>query len=428
MVSNHKLAKPKTVAVVLTALSLSGGTSIIFEFLKKFENSVSLTILLPDPTALRHGNDFANEINQRGYSLAFLSDNKDPFDVVILTFWTTVPAVMHAEIRAKLFVFFLQSLEDRFYADPHAIGELESHAVQEVYGLNLPTITEAGWIWATLGQRNSDPNMVKLLRNPIILENAREKPIENYSGVLPENFVITVEGHASWFKGIKESLEAISLVKDTSLIVNLVGDKHKKFNTRSRLKFVNHEKITRLEFHKLLADSDVLIKMSHVEGLYGPPLEAFSLGTTCITSNVTGSEEFIRHLDNAIVVEIGDSYGLARWIESLAANRPLLSELNKSAKITAREWQDAVKVESFVEFIDGFYENARDVALKLPDFLATERHYWPYLTPRVNNQMKFGTDLQIAFKFGWRLLRKGQIRMLLSKTVKYLKKHYGSSS
>ena len=47
---------------------------------------------------------------------------------------------------------------------------------------------------------------------------------------------------------------------------------------------------------------DVLVKLSQVEGMYGPPLEMFHCGGTVVTYDVTGHEEYVEHGVNGLVV------------------------------------------------------------------------------------------------------------------------------
>jgi hypothetical protein len=90
----------------------------------------------------------------------------------------------------------------------------------------------------------------------------------------------------------------------------------------------------------LFARHDVLLKLSRAEGMYGPPLEAFHMGCTCVTNPVTGHEEYVRHGENALVVDWDDPVGTARALDLLARDRALLHRLREGALDTARAWPD----------------------------------------------------------------------------------------
>jgi hypothetical protein len=72
--------------------------------------------------------------------------------------------------------------------------------------------------------------------------------------------------------------------------------------------------------------------------MFGPPLEGFHMGATCVTTEVTGHEEYIAHGRNALVVDWDDRTGTTRQLELLARDRRLLHELRCGALQTARGW------------------------------------------------------------------------------------------
>jgi len=94
------------------------------------------------------------------------------------------------------------------------------------------------------------------------------------------------------------------------------------------------------EMAALYADADVVLKLSSVEGMYGPPLEGFRMGATCVTTEVTGHEEYVVHGHNGLLVDWDDERGTARALDLLARDRRLLSELRHNALHTARGWPD----------------------------------------------------------------------------------------
>jgi hypothetical protein len=86
------------------------------------------------------------------------------------------------------------------------------------------------------------------------------------------------------------------------------------------------------------AQTDVVLKLSSVEGMYGPPLEGFHRGATCVTTPVTGHDEYIEHGWNALVSEWDDIQGTGRQLDLLARDRRLLHFLRTNALHTARGW------------------------------------------------------------------------------------------
>jgi hypothetical protein len=83
---------------------------------------------------------------------------------------------------------------------------------------------------------------------------------------------------------------------------------------------------------------DVLLKLSSVEGMFGPPLEGFHRGATCVVTPVTGHEEYVEHAWNGLLTDWNDLRGTARQLDLLARDRSLLAFLRANALETARAW------------------------------------------------------------------------------------------
>ena len=88
----------------------------------------------------------------------------------------------------------------------------------------------------------------------------------------------------------------------------------------------------------LYAKTDVVLKLSRVEGMAGPPLEGFHCGATCITTPVTGHDEYVSDGRNALLTSWDDERGTSRLLDLLARDRRLLHRLRVGALRTARSW------------------------------------------------------------------------------------------
>jgi Glycosyl transferases group 1 len=96
--------------------------------------------------------------------------------------------------------------------------------------------------------------------------------------------------------------------------------------------------LTPIELARTYAETDVLLKLSRVEGMSGPPLEAFHCGATCVVTPVTGHDEYVEHGWNGMVVDWDDERGTAGMLDLLARDRRLLHFLRTNAIVTARGW------------------------------------------------------------------------------------------
>ena len=199
---------------------------------------------------------------------------------------------------------------------------------------NLPVsfITEARWIALLLRELNQSAH-VFLVRNgvakdvfptPNALSISRTEPLR-----------ILIEGHPGvWFKGIDDALAAVDEMREpaATTVVSPVPWKFDRDSAR------NLGPITPGELSAIYAENDVVLKLSRVEGMFGPPLEGFHRGATCVVTPVTGHEEYVVHGWNGLVADWDDISGTGRRLDILARDRRLLHFLRLNALATARSW------------------------------------------------------------------------------------------
>jgi O-antigen biosynthesis protein len=314
------------IAFLVNDLNLAGGTGVILEHARQL--------------ARRHGHDVrlvsAWESESRRWEYESLSEltlqtiveaRQEEVDVAIATWWETTFTLF--SVPAKRYAYFVQSLEDRFYTR----HEPERFAATMTLDLPVAFITEARWIADTLGDLRPEAPCY-LVRNGLdkSVFPVAERVAPRMSGPLR----ILIEGHPSvWFKHVHTAIEVTHAMREPHHVTVVAGD-------RAGLGEVDVDAVvgplTHREMSDLYAQTDVLLKLSSVEGMYGPPLEAFHRGATCVTTEVTGHEEYIRHGWNALVTDWDDVRGTARQLDLLAHDRHLLHFLRHNALETARAW------------------------------------------------------------------------------------------
>jgi hypothetical protein len=96
----------------------------------------------------------------------------------------------------------------------------------------------------------------------------------------------------------------------------------------------------------IYSSCDVLLKMSRVEGFFGPPLEMMACGGTAVTTRVTGYDEYIVDGYNALTVEIGDHEGAQKLLKRLIEDRTLLKMLKENGRKTAQKmvWEPTIDI------------------------------------------------------------------------------------
>lgn len=313
-------------AFVVNDLQLSGGIGVVVAHARQLveHHGFDVTLVLAREQEAPHWQyDTLEHLH-----VASLADaHGDHFDVAVGTWWETAFSLF--TIPATRYAFFVQSLEDRFYL-PH---EAARHFAPFVVDLPVAFITEARWIADLLGDLRPEAPCF-LVRNGIdkrVFAGPPE-PEPRVEGPLR----VLLEGNPDvWFKRVHEAALAARLMREpkhVTLVSGLSADVSGLGVDAVRTGLSHHEMAA------LYRESDVLLKLSSVEGMFGPPLEAFHMGATCVVTPVTGHDEYVVHGWNGLVCDWDDPTGTARLLDLLARDRRLLHFLRRNALRTARAW------------------------------------------------------------------------------------------
>ncbi|HEX6026014.1 MAG TPA: glycosyltransferase family 4 protein [Solirubrobacter sp.] len=307
-------------------LQLSGGVGVIVHHAvqlsrQDFDVDLVLTRDANQPEWEHHGLE--------GTRIVHLAEARERrYDVAVATWWETIGHVF--ELPAARHVCFVQSLEDRFYSAGHPLQWSAALA------LDVPVrfVTEARWIARTL-EALRPGERVLYVRNGIpkdLFRPVAEVPVRAPGAPLR----ILVEGSSRVpFKGVPEALRATVAMTQPRHVTIVSPD-----GSGAELEGADRVlgPVSQAQLAELYADADVLLKLSRVEGMFGPPLEAFHRGATCVVTPVTGHDEYVAHGENGIVVDWDDTAGTARALDLLARDRALLHRLRHGALATARGW------------------------------------------------------------------------------------------
>jgi O-antigen biosynthesis protein len=317
------------VAFLTQDLQLSGGVGVVVEHASQlarhhgFDVSLVLTAHQAEPDWSFRGLEHLHVV-----PLADAAATR--FDVALSTWWETADSLF--ELEAARYASFVQSLEDRFYLPQ------EPERIAAALTLDLPVrfVTEARWIARALdalrGGRDGDRSL--LVRNGIA-KDVFASPAA-VAVALHGPLRILVEGSATIaFKGVAQALAATALMTRERTVTLVTPDRDGDIppGADTVVRAVPHAEMARL-----YAEHDVVLKLSRVEGMFGPPLEGFHMGATCVVTPVTGHDEYVRHDVNGLVVDWDDERGTARALDLLAADRALLHRLRLGALATARAW------------------------------------------------------------------------------------------
>ena len=316
------------VAFLLQDLQLSGGVGVIVEHAAQLRrhHGVDAQLVLARPQT--HP-DWGYRALAEVPVLSLDEARGVAWDVALATWWATTSALFTLE--AERYAFFIQLLEDSTYPT----GAPEQLAAAMTTGLPVRFITEARWI-AELLEDYQPGNHVFYVRNGIPKEVFASPP--SVTPALPgEPLRVVLEGARGYVhKGVDDALAAVALMREPAHVTWVsprVGEP--PAGVDRVLAGLSHA-----EMAALFAESHVLLKLSRAEGMYGPPLEAFHMGSTVVTTAVTGHDEYVAHGANGLVVGWDDVHGTARSLDLLARDRRLLHRLRAGALETARAWPD----------------------------------------------------------------------------------------
>lgn len=325
----------KKILFLLGSANISGGTYVIFQhalYLQSIGEDVTIALVfmtLPDFNTLKNSEAcWHDAIKQLKFISIDEAIKNNHYDVVIFTWWATLYYL--DKIQATTYLYFVQSIESRFYPDDKIfLREL----VERTYKIGLPVITEATWIKEYL-EKNYN-NRCLLAKNGI-LKSLYTPTGECIANLSSHHLRILVEGPIeATYKNVAKTLQ---LCKEANVgeVWLLTSSAIQEHLHADRV----FSQVPIYDVPKIYRSCDVLVKLSYVEGMFGPPLEMFHCGGTAIVYDVSGHDEYILHNQNALVAKTNDEAAVVDYLRLLNQDRTLLNRLKQGALETARIWID----------------------------------------------------------------------------------------
>jgi glycosyltransferase involved in cell wall biosynthesis len=311
------------IAFLIHRPSISGGTYVVFQhalYASQAGHDVTIVTLVrtSTPESIWHP-------AMPHLKFVHIDDaERLAFDIVFATLWSTT-LDLH-RLPSRRYAYFVQSIESRFYP----AEEVERRAfIDGIYGWNLPGITEATWIRdhlsAHFGAR------YHLVRNGIRKDLYRPQgPRIAERGSRPR---ILVEGS---FGGIKNTARALATARragGSDVWLLTMSDIPWYPGVRRLFTEVPVDRVP-----PIYRSCDLILKLSLVEGMFGPPLEMFHCGGTAVVYDVSGHDEYIVHEKNALVVPMHDEEGVVKSLRRLIGDPDLMLSLKRGAQETAAAW------------------------------------------------------------------------------------------
>lgn len=316
-------------AFLIGSPDISGGSFVIFEHalrLVKYGHKVMMITEIPLSKDKKELHWHKRAQTLEWFSFEQVNDKEIYFDIAIATWWRTFYE-LH-KVKSSQYTYFVQSIESKFY---DSIEKPLCKLVESTYALDVPIITEATWIKEYLYDNYHE--------NAWLVKNGIRKDVYNLTGDVveprnPNKLRVLVEGplHVG-FKNVPKTIE-LCKKSNADEIWLLTSTEIDKVDGVDRV-------FSRVPVEKtadIYRSCDVIVKLSYVEGMFGPPLEMFHCGGTAIVYDVTGHDEYIVHNVNALVVKTDDDEQVVNYINELKKDTEKLNFLKFNAIITANEW------------------------------------------------------------------------------------------
>jgi len=236
------------------------------------------------------------------------------WDFALATWWETAEALWR--VNASRRGVFLQSLEERFYGEDQLLERL---GAATVLGLPVDYVTVGGWMRDVIAELRPDARCV-------VVRNGVDKDVFTTSASPRREgpFRVMVEGNPEmWLKAIPDAMAAVESMSEPHELIRIEGG------------------LDAAAMARAYADADVLLKMSRVEGVALPPIEAMHCGTPSVVTPHTGHDEYVVHRENGIVVGFDDPAATTAALDELARDREGLARLADGALQTAAQWPSA---------------------------------------------------------------------------------------
>lgn len=355
-------------AFVVNGVNICGGINVVFEHaIYAYKQGVEIYILCG--AKLKKEQAAWHPETENLIFATFEECKGIVFDVVIATSWVTVYDLY--KINAKTYSYFVQAVESQFMDD----RERKYIPIAELtYTLPLQFLTEATWIKDYLMDKYAQPAQLILngIRKDLYLghDEVVEKRDEKKLRVLIEGSV------TDWRKNVPLTIELVNQ-SEADEVWLLTSSKIDTCQGVDRV----FSRVPVQDVPKIYRSCDVLVKLSLIEGMYGPPLEMFHCGGTAITFGIPGSEEYIRHGENALVADVGENDKIVQYINDLKRTPELLKNLKRGACQTAMEWRGWEESSSeFFEKVSQLRQSTEDEVKKIMEQSLRLREVFDYLS------------------------------------------------
>lgn len=175
-----------------------------------------------------------------------------------------------------------------------------------------------------------------IISNPIEVHSVRKDVLKNR--------IVTV-GRLAEQKNQKMLIEAFAKVheKHPDYTLDIYGEGHLRDSLQQLISELKLDDIVSLkgvtsDIHEQIADAKLFVLSSDYEGLSNALLEAMMMGLPCISTSCAGSDEYIRHGESGILVEVGNSSAMSDAMVYMITHVDVANQMGEYAKIMSNEF------------------------------------------------------------------------------------------
>ena len=334
------------IAYLIPSCELSGGIAVVCQHVNRLKNRGHNVVLISE-TNDRTIDWFPNH----NVKIIGLQDVPSDLDILVATAWST--AFSATVVPAKKKFYFVQSDETRF----HPKSSAWEHITRLSYTIGFNYLTEARWIknwlWDNFGHDAelvpngldsdlffpADPCIAKGRKPRILLEGAIGLP----------------------YKGMKEAFEAVQSIDAEIWCVSSYGKPDKSWKCDRFFGIV-----PMAEMKHVYSSCDILLKLSRVEGFFGPPMEMMACGGVAVVGRVTGYDEYIEDGVNALVVDPTMPLEAKLALQRLINEPELVQKLIENGKRTVEQWRWEPSIDILEQFFIEVSTGTRGVEFSPP--------------------------------------------------------------
>jgi glycosyltransferase involved in cell wall biosynthesis len=325
------------IAYLLPNMDVSGGVAVVFQHTNRLRKKGHDVVV-----ATCDGIPVADWFPGQSVPLVTAARLPEDLDILVATSWSTAFAV--SRLKAQHKCYFVQSDETRF----HDRGNDFFHITHLTYLMNYHYLTEAKWIQKWLLE-NFD-------KHAALIPNGLDEDIFHQVEPLSpkgNRFRILLEGSIGLpYKGMKDAFEVVGDMDVEVWCVSSFGKPQPGWKCDRFF-----EKIPIEKMREIYSSCDILLKLSRVEGFFGPPMEMMACGGVCVVGKVTGHDEYVVDGENALVVDPFDIAQARAAVARLMDDEALREKLRRNGMETAKRWNWTSSIDTLEKYFMEITDN-----------------------------------------------------------------------